>query len=69
MKEIEKKLIGKDLPSRIAFKDISEYIRSLELEIIDKNGDVWVVTPNRMANKDTRKLNLKLGVHKLNKQK
>ena len=65
----EKKLVGKDLPYRVAFKDISEYLRSLELEIIDKNGDVWVVTPNRMHNKDTRKLNLKLGVHKLNKQK
>lgn len=60
-------LIGSDNPSRIAMKDISEYLRSQNIQIVDKMGDVWVVTPSRMANKETRKLNNELGLHKVNK--
>jgi len=60
-------LIGSDMPYRIAMKDISEYLHSQNLQIVDENGDVWVVTPARMANKETRKLNIELGLHKVNK--
>lgn len=59
--------IGSDIPYRIAMKDISEYLHSQKLKIVDENGDVWVVTPSRMANKETRRLNIELGVHKVNK--
>lgn len=60
-------LIGSDRPYRIAMKDISEYLHSQNLQIVDGNGDVWVVTPSRMANKETRRLNIELGLHKVNK--
>lgn len=60
-------LIGSDIPYRIAMKDISEYLRSQNLQIADENGDVWVVTPSRLFNKETRKLNNELGLHKVNK--
>jgi len=60
-------LIGSDIPYRIAMKDISEYLRSQNLHLADENGDVWVVTPSRMFNKETRKLNNELGLHKVNK--
>jgi len=60
-------LIGSDIPYRIAMKDISEYLHSQNLQIVDEHGDVWVVTPSRMANKETRRLNAELGLHKINK--
>jgi len=60
-------LIGSNILYRIAMKDISEYLRSQNLQIVDENGDVWVVTPSRMFNKETRKLNNELGLHKVNK--
>ena len=60
-------LIGSDIPYRIAMKDISEYLRSQNLQKVDENGDVWVVTPSRIFNKETRKLNNELGLHKVNK--
>jgi DNA-binding cell septation regulator SpoVG len=53
--------------ARIAMKDISEYLHSQNINIIDGNDDVWVVTPSRMQNKETRKLNSELGLHKINK--
>ena len=53
--------------ARIAMKDISEYLHNQDIKIVDENNDVWVVTPNRMQNKETRKLNAKLGLHKINK--
>ena len=53
--------------ARIAMKDISEYLHNQDIKIVDGNNDVWVVTPNRMQNKETRKLNAKLGLHKINK--
>lgn len=60
-------LIGSDNPYKIAMKDISDYLRSQKLQIIDDKGDVWIVTPIKMANKETRKLNKELGLHKINK--
>lgn len=60
-------LIGSNRPSLIAMKDISEYLHSQNLQIVDENNDVWVVTPSRMANKETRRLNIELGLHKVNK--
>jgi hypothetical protein len=60
-------LIGSDIPYRIAMKDISEYLHSQNLHLADENGDVWVVTPSRLFNKETRKLNNELGLHKVNK--
>jgi len=53
--------------ARIAMKDISEYLRNQNIKIFDGNDDVWVVTPGRMQNKETRKLNSQLGLHKVNK--
>jgi hypothetical protein len=52
---------------KLAFKDISNHIRCLKLKIVDEKGDVWVVTPNALNTKDIRKLNKKLGLHKINK--
>ena len=61
------RLIGSDTPCRIAMRDISEYLRSQNIQIYDGNYDVWVVTPSRMMNKKTRRLNMELGLHKVNK--
>ena len=59
--------IRENTPSRIALKDISQYLRDQNLQIVDEHGDVWVVTPTRMANKETTKLNIELKLHKINK--
>ena len=59
--------IGENKPYRIALKDISQYLRDQNLQIVDEHGDVWVVTPNRMANRETTKLNIELKLHKINK--
>jgi hypothetical protein len=61
------KLIGDNLPCRTAFKDISEYLKSKNIKIMDKYKDVWVVTPNQLENKGTRKLNKELGLSNINK--
>ena len=50
----------------IALKDISKYLAEQNIKIIDEHGDVWVVTPAHMYNKETRKLNAELGVNKVN---
>lgn len=50
----------------IAFKDISEYISEQDVQVKDENGDVWVVTPHRIYNKETKKMNAELGVNKVN---
>lgn len=49
----------------IALKDISKYLIEQNIPIRDKNGDTWVVTPTRMYNKDSRKLNAELGINKI----
>ena len=59
--------IGSNSPYRIAMKDISEYLHSQNLQIVDGKGDVWVVTPASMANKETTRLNMELNLHKVNK--
>ena len=66
---LNKRLIGQYNPCRVAMKDISEYLRSQDLQIFDREGDVWVVTPTLMVNKEARKLNAELGLHKVNKGK
>lgn len=50
-----------------AFRDISEYIRTEKIIVMDANNDVWYVTPNMMKGKEIRKLNNELGLHKINK--
>ena len=50
----------------IALKDISNYISEQNVKVMDEHGDVWIVTPNRMFNKQTRKLNAELGINKIN---
>ena len=50
----------------VALKDISQYLSEQNVQIMDEHGDVWVVTPTRMYNKHTRKLNAELGVNKVN---
>lgn len=54
--------------AQIAFNDITEYINNQNQQVIDEHNDVWIVTPTRMYNKETRKLNTKLGIHKINKR-
>lgn len=49
-----------------AFQDISEEIRKSDLKLIDENDDVWIVTPSRMDNKETRRMNKELGINRLN---
>ena len=53
--------------ARIAMSDISEYLKSQNIQIYDNNCDVWIVTPSRIYNKEVRNLNKKLGLHKINK--
>lgn len=59
--------IGSDVSSKIALHDISEYLQKQNLQITDGHNDVWVVTPSRMFNKESRRLNAELGLHKINK--
>lgn len=53
----------------VALRDISYYLLCQDTKIIDENKDVWMVTPTRMFNKESRLLNNKLGLHKVNKQR
>jgi len=50
----------------VALKDMSDYLSEYNVNSICKNRDVWTVTPSRMYNKETRKLNADLGVSKVN---
>ena len=50
----------------MAFTDISNYLRSTKCTIIDGFHDVWVVTPDRLNNKTTRRLNKELGLNIIN---
>lgn len=56
----------KKTPHPIALKDISNYLSEQNLNKKDDQGDIWVVTPNVLYNKETRKLNAELGVSKVN---
>jgi|694.fasta_scaffold56089_9 hypothetical protein len=66
MDSLDIKLIGVDIPYRIAMKDISNYLKE-NYFVRDEYQDVWFVTPYYMMNKESRKLNKKLGLHKINK--
>lgn len=65
MDSLDIKLIGADLPYRLAMKDISNYLKE-NYFVRDEYQDVWFVTPSFMMNKESRKLNKKLGLHKIN---
>lgn len=41
----------------MAFTDISNYLRSNKCTIQDGFHDVWIVTPEKLNNKTTRRLN------------
>jgi hypothetical protein len=58
-------LIGEYTPYRIAFKDISEYLKTQNQT--SGNGDIWVVTPKQMRTKENIRLNKELGLHSINK--
>lgn len=58
--------IGQDSASRIAMRDISEYLKTLPVPITDCNDDVWIVTPTMLFNKETRRLNRELGLRNVN---
>ena len=53
----------------IALKDISKHIKELYSEELYGQVDVWVCCSEHIDTKETRKLNRRLGLHKINKQK
>lgn len=56
----------KNSVAHIAMRDISDYLGTLENQIVDCNNDVWFVTPNQLYTKEQRLLNKKLGLNKTN---
>lgn len=50
----------------VALKDISEYLTDQKVRSRNKYGDVWIITPYRMFNKETRRLNDELNINKIN---
>jgi len=52
--------------ARIAFKDISNYIKENNIKVIGKNKDVWFVTPSKLDTKRQRFLNRQLGISEVN---
>ena len=54
---------------RIAIKDISEYMKENNIQIMDGNHDVWVVSASRVYCAEQRKLNKELGISGINKTK
>ena len=50
----------------IALKDIAKYMRDEGIQIQDESGDVWMVTASRIDCKEQRKLNIELGINKVN---
>ena len=56
----------------MAFRDISIYIKEtytsneIKTYVGSATVDVWVVTPERIMTKETRKLNKQLGISNLN---
>lgn len=47
--------------------DISKDLEESNPDYKCEDGDVWTFTPNLLFNKETRLLNNKLGIHKVNK--
>jgi len=50
----------------MAFKDMYECIKENNIQVTDRHGDTWVVTPAHLMTKETRRLNAELGINKLN---
>ena len=51
--------------SEIAFKDISKYLDEHYNRKI--SSEQYLITPQHLQTKETRKLNRELGIHKINK--
>ena len=53
---------------RIAFYDISKYLRGIGGKITGKgnNVDIWVVNPTILNTKEVRRLNKELGIKNIN---
>jgi hypothetical protein len=51
-----------------ALKDISKYIKESCPEGVYGRLDVWVCCARHLNTKETRELNRRLGLHKINKQ-
>ena len=62
-------VIGDDIPYRLAMRDITKYLQEENLRTNPGRGDVWVLTPARVFNKEQRRLNKELGLHTVNKGK
>jgi hypothetical protein len=52
-----------------ALKDISKHIKELYSEELYGQVDVWVCCAEHLNTIETRELNRRLGLHKINKQK
>jgi hypothetical protein len=52
-----------------ALKDISKHIKELYSEELYGQVDVWVCCAEHLNTKETRELNRRLGLHKINKQR
>ena len=50
----------------IALQDIVSYMREHNIQKRDEFGDVWVVTANQIDCVEQRKLNIELGVSRVN---
>jgi len=57
-----------DSVRNLALRDISQHIKESQLLVQDDYHDVWTVTPARMKNKKTARLNKELNINKINKQ-
>jgi hypothetical protein len=52
----------------VALRDISIYLRKIGIKPGNaKQEDIWYVFPYQFNNKETRRLNAELGIHKVNK--
>ena len=51
-----------------ALKDISKHIKESYPEEVYGRVDVWVCCPEHLNTTETRELNRRLGLHKINKQ-
>ena len=55
--------------STYAFSDMTKYIKENNIPVQDRIGDVWVVTPATLNNKEQRRLNKKLGLKNINNRR
>jgi hypothetical protein len=53
----------------IALRDISKHIKQFYAEELYGQRDVWVCCAEHIDTKETKELNRRLGLHKINKQK